>query len=55
MNQHYADIAASIQQVTEEVLIVHGARSLHKETGMKQAVHRRRRGAEQRRQSAHPA
>src|SRR5579863_8143192 len=34
MNQHYADIAASIQQVTEEVLITM-ARQLHKETGMK--------------------
>jgi carbamoyltransferase len=33
MNQHYADIAASIQQVTEEVLICM-ARQLHKETGM---------------------
>ena len=33
MNQHYADIAASIQQVTEEVLICM-ARHLHKETGM---------------------
>ena len=33
MNQHYADIAASIQQVTEEVLIGM-ARQLHKETGM---------------------
>ncbi len=32
-NQHYADIAASIQQVTEEVLICM-ARQLHKETGM---------------------
>ena len=34
LNQHYADIAASIQQVTEEVLI-RMARQLHKETGMK--------------------
>ncbi len=33
VNQHYADIAASIQQVTEEVLICM-ARQLHKETGM---------------------
>ncbi len=33
MNQHYADIAASIQQVTEEVLICM-ARQLHKETGL---------------------
>src|SRR5246127_1478496 len=33
LNQHYADIAASIQQVTEEVLICM-ARQLHKETGL---------------------
>ena len=33
-NQHYADIAASIQKVTEEVLLGM-ARSIHKETGMK--------------------
>ena len=32
-NQHYADIAASIQAVTEEVL-VNMARALHKETGL---------------------
>lgn len=32
-NQHYADLAASIQQVTEE-LIVGMARSLYRETGM---------------------
>jgi carbamoyltransferase len=31
-NQHYADVAASIQRVTEEVLL-HMARALHKETG----------------------
>lgn len=34
MNQHYADIAASIQQVTEE-LVLGMARQLYKETGMK--------------------
>jgi carbamoyltransferase len=34
LNQHYADIASSIQQVTEEVLLGL-ARSVHKETGMK--------------------
>ncbi len=34
LNQHYADIASSIQQVTEEVLLGM-ARGLHKETGMK--------------------
>ena len=34
LNQHYADIASSIQQVTEEVLLGM-ARSLHKETGLK--------------------
>ena len=34
MNQHYADIAASIQRVTEEVLLGM-ARSIQKETGMK--------------------
>jgi carbamoyltransferase len=33
-NQHYADIAASIQQVTEEVLLGM-AQALHKETGLK--------------------
>lgn len=33
-NEHYADIAASIQRVTEEVLLKL-ANSLHKETGMK--------------------
>ena len=33
-NQHYADIAASIQQVTEEVLLGM-AQQLHKETGLK--------------------
>jgi len=33
-NQHYADIAASIQKVTEEVLLGM-ARNIHKETGMK--------------------
>jgi carbamoyltransferase len=32
-NQHYADIAASIQQVTEEVLLGM-ARALHRETGL---------------------
>lgn len=34
VNQHYADIAASIQQVTEEILLGM-ARQLHKETGKK--------------------
>jgi carbamoyltransferase len=34
LNQHYADIAASIQRVTEEVLLGM-ARSIKKETGMK--------------------
>jgi carbamoyltransferase len=34
MNKHYADIAASIQKVTEEVL-VNMAKHLHKTTGMK--------------------
>ena len=34
LNQHYADIAASIQKVTEEVLLGM-ARGIHKETGMK--------------------
>ena len=34
MNQHYADIAASIQQVTEEVLVAM-ARHIQKETGLK--------------------
>jgi len=33
-NQHYADVAASIQRVTEEVLL-HMARALHRETGKK--------------------
>ncbi len=33
-NQHYADIAASIQAVTEEIL-VNMARELHRETGLK--------------------
>jgi carbamoyltransferase len=33
-NQHYADVASSIQKVTEEVL-VHMAKSLQRETGMK--------------------
>jgi len=33
-NQHYADIASSIQQVTEEVLLGL-ARGVHKETGLK--------------------
>ena len=32
-NQHYADVAASIQRVTEEVLL-HMARALHRDTGM---------------------
>ena len=34
VNQHYADIAASVQQVTEDLLIAM-ARSLQKETGLK--------------------
>jgi len=34
INQHYADIAASIQRVTEELLLGM-ARQLHKETGLK--------------------
>src|SRR5438046_2003948 len=34
-NQHYADIAASIQVVTEEVLLTM-ARHLHRETGLRQ-------------------
>src|SRR6266436_2623026 len=33
-NQHYADVAASIQRVTEEV-ILHMAKALHQKTGMK--------------------
>ncbi|MBI5708800.1 MAG: carbamoyltransferase [Candidatus Eisenbacteria bacterium] len=33
-NQHYADVAASIQRVTEEVLL-HMARALHRKTGRK--------------------
>ncbi len=33
-NQHYADVAASIQRVTEEVLL-HMARALHRQTGKK--------------------
>ncbi len=34
VNEHYADIAASIQRVTEEILL-RLANSLHKETGLK--------------------
>jgi len=34
LNEHYADIAASIQVVTEEVLL-HMAKALHRETGLK--------------------
>jgi carbamoyltransferase len=34
INEHYADVAASIQEVTEE-LLVGLARNLHKETGLK--------------------
>ncbi len=34
LNQHYADIAASIQRVTEEVLLCM-AKQLHRETGLK--------------------
>jgi carbamoyltransferase len=34
LNQHYADIAASIQRVTEEVLLGM-ARAVHRETGLK--------------------
>jgi carbamoyltransferase len=34
LNQHYADVAASIQRVTEEVLL-HMCRALHRETGQK--------------------
>src|SRR3974390_2752175 len=34
LNQHYADIASSIQQVTEEVLLGM-ARGVYKETGLK--------------------
>lgn len=34
LNQHYADIAASIQRVTEEILL-NMARQLHRETGLK--------------------
>jgi carbamoyltransferase len=34
LNQHYADVAASIQRVTEEVLL-HMARALHRDTGQK--------------------
>jgi carbamoyltransferase len=33
-NQHYADVAASIQSVTEEILVTM-ARAVHKETGLK--------------------
>jgi carbamoyltransferase len=33
-NQHYADIAASIQQVTEEI-VIKMANALHRETGLK--------------------
>jgi carbamoyltransferase len=35
LNQHYADIAASIQRVTEDVLLAM-ANHLHRETGLKQ-------------------
>jgi len=34
LNEHYADIAASIQVVTEEVML-HMAQALHRETGLK--------------------
>ena len=34
VNQHYADIAASIQRVTEELLLSM-ARHLHQQTGLK--------------------
>lgn len=36
-NQHYADVAASVQRVTEDALL-HIARYLHERTGMKQLV-----------------
>ncbi|MBZ0297611.1 MAG: carbamoyltransferase [Anaerolineae bacterium] len=36
-NQHYADVAASIQRVTEDTLL-HIANALHERTGMKQLV-----------------
>lgn len=35
LNQHYADVAASIQRVTEELLL-HMANHLYRETGLKQ-------------------
>ena len=54
LNQHYADIASSIQQVTEEVLLGM-ARGRTQRDRPEAAVHCRWRGPEQRRQSAHPA
>ncbi len=49
LNQHYADIAASIQKVTEE-LVLGMARNLQKDHGHEEPVHCRRRGSEQRRE-----
>ena len=41
VNQHYADVAASIQKVTEELLLGM-ARNLQRETGLKRLCHRGR-------------
>ena len=53
-NQYYADLAASIQAVTEE-MVLRMARHAHRRTGPDAALHGRRRRAQQRRQRSHPA
>ncbi len=54
LNQHYADIAASIQKVTEDIAGRHGEASAQNDRD-EEFVHGRRRGPELRGQHAHPA
>ena len=51
LTQREMDLAASIQVVTEEV-VLRMARHVHRETGMREPLPRRRRGAQLRRQRA---
>ena len=54
MNEREFDIAASVQKVCEEIVLAM-ARYLHKETGLDEPVHGRRRGPQLRGQrSGHP-
>ena len=54
MEEFHWDMAASVQKVTEEI-VLRMVRDLHRSTGMKQPVHGGRRGAQLRRERPHRA